>query len=32
MDEYLPKWRDEKDELNRLILAHEEWKNGSVEN
>lgn len=26
MDEYLPKWRDEKDELNKLILAHEEWK------
>jgi len=32
MDKYLPKWRDEKDELTRLILAHEEWKNGSVEN
>lgn len=26
MDMYLPKWRDERDELNRLILAHEEWK------
>ena len=26
MDKYLPKWRDERDELNRLILAHEEWK------
>ncbi len=26
MDKHLPKWRDEKDELNRLILAHEEWK------
>jgi len=26
MDEYLPKWRDEKNELSRLILAHEEWK------
>jgi len=31
MDNYLPKWRDEKDELNRLILAHEEWKNENVE-
>jgi hypothetical protein len=26
MDKYLPKWRSTKDELNRLILAYEEWK------
>jgi len=26
MNEYLPKWRSEKAELNRFILAHEEWK------
>jgi predicted metal-dependent hydrolase len=25
MTKYLPKWRSEKEELNRLILAHEEW-------
>jgi len=25
MDKYLPKWRSEKDELNQLILSHEEW-------
>ena len=29
MDNYLPKWREEKDELNRQILAHEEWRNGN---
>jgi len=29
MGKYFPKWRDERDELNRLILAHEEWKNGN---
>jgi len=28
MDKYLPKWRDKKDDLNRLVLAHEEWKWG----
>ena len=22
---HLPKWRSEKEELNRLILSHEEW-------
>jgi hypothetical protein len=26
MDKHLPKWRSERDELNRLILAYEEWK------
>jgi len=26
MDKHLPKWRSTKDELNRLILAYEEWK------
>jgi predicted metal-dependent hydrolase len=26
MDKNLPKWRSTKDELNRLILAYEEWK------
>lgn len=25
MTKHLPKWRSEKEELNRLILAHEEW-------
>lgn len=25
MTKYIPKWRSEKEELNRLILAHEEW-------
>jgi len=25
MAKYLPKWRSEKEELNRFILAHEEW-------
>ena len=25
MDKYLPKWKSEIDELNQLILAHEEW-------
>jgi predicted metal-dependent hydrolase len=25
MDKYLPKWRSEKDDLNQLILSHEEW-------
>jgi predicted metal-dependent hydrolase len=26
MDKHLPKWRSEKDELNRFILTYEEWK------
>lgn len=26
MDKFLPKWREEKEELNRLILAYEKWK------
>ena len=26
MTKYLPKWRSVKEELNRLILSHEEWK------
>jgi predicted metal-dependent hydrolase len=26
LDKYLPKWRSTKDDLNRLILAYEEWK------
>jgi predicted metal-dependent hydrolase len=26
MTKYLPKWRSAKEELNRLILAHEEWE------
>jgi len=26
LDKHLPKWRNTKDELNRLILAYEEWK------
>jgi predicted metal-dependent hydrolase len=26
MDKHFPKWRSEKEELNRLILTHEEWK------
>ena len=25
MTKYLPKWRSEKQELNRFILSHEEW-------
>jgi len=25
MDKHLPKWRTEKDDLNRFILAHETW-------
>jgi predicted metal-dependent hydrolase len=25
MDKFLPKWRSERDELNQLILAYEEW-------
>ena len=25
MDNYLPKWRSERDELNRFILSFEEW-------
>ena len=29
MDNYLPKWREEKNELNRHILAYEEWRNGN---
>jgi len=27
LDQHLPKWKSEKEELNRLILAHEEWSN-----
>jgi len=26
MDTYLPKWKNTKEELNQLILAHEDWK------
>jgi predicted metal-dependent hydrolase len=26
MTKYLPRWRGAKEELNRLILAHEEWE------
>jgi len=26
MNKHLPKWRSEKDELNRSVLSHEEWK------
>lgn len=26
MSQHLPKWRSEKQELNRFILSHEEWK------
>ncbi|MBU0586901.1 M48 family metallopeptidase, partial [Candidatus Micrarchaeota archaeon] len=26
MNKHLPKWKSEKEELNRLILAHEEWR------
>ncbi|OGC95100.1 MAG: metal-dependent hydrolase [candidate division Zixibacteria bacterium RBG_16_53_22] len=26
MTKYLPKWRSAKEELNRFILAHEEWE------
>lgn len=26
MKKYLPKWQSEKEELNRMILSHEEWK------
>jgi len=26
MTKYLPKWRSEKQELNRFILSHEEWR------
>ncbi len=26
MPKYLPKWRSAKEELNRFMLAHEEWK------
>ncbi len=26
MDKFLPKWREEKEELNRLILAYEKWE------
>jgi len=25
MTQYLPKWRSCKEELNRFMLAHEEW-------
>ena len=26
LSKYMPKWKSEKEELNRLILSHEEWK------
>lgn len=26
LNKYMPKWKSEKEELNRLILSHEEWK------
>ena len=26
MDQFLPKWRFYRDELNRLPVAHEDWK------
>jgi predicted metal-dependent hydrolase len=26
MTKHLPKWRSSKEELNRFVLAHEEWK------
>jgi len=26
MTKYVPKWRSEKEELNRFILSHEEWR------
>ena len=26
MDQYLPKWRFHRDELNRLPVSHEDWK------
>ena len=25
MDRFLPRWRQRRDELNRTLLAHEEW-------
>ena len=27
LTQYLPKWQSEKEELNRMMLSHEEWKN-----
>lgn len=27
LSKYMPKWKSEKEELNRLILSYEEWKN-----
>jgi len=27
LDKYMPKWESEKEELNRLILSYEEWRN-----
>lgn len=27
LNKYMPKWKSEKEELNRLILSHEEWAN-----
>jgi len=27
LNKYMPKWKSEKEELNRLILSHEEWNN-----
>lgn len=27
LNKYMPKWKSEKEELNRLILSHEEWRN-----
>lgn len=26
LNKYMPKWKSEKEELNRLILSHEEWR------
>ena len=25
LDQFLPKWRHEKDELNQFVLSHEKW-------
>jgi len=27
LNKYMPKWKSEKEELNSLILSHEEWRN-----
>jgi len=26
MDKFIPQWRQYKEELNQLILSHENWK------